>query len=746
MKKFLIYTTLILVLFFSLNVPAILSGDLEQAFSLTSVHAQTDEGLTVVDILRYSKLGWLIRATEGGLDLASSFAKEVAAGIYLSFERVAGFIANLILGAFSWLVFLSGMLLNLTITITVVNMSAVINNISAITDGWEIFRNLSNIAFIFILLYISISMILGLTSIDVRKTITKVIVVALLINFSLFFTKALVDVSNITTIHFFNLAGQSAGDATEESLLEGINDLDNGLSFALMEHLKLPTIYKTASRNIQGNANSEGAESILSRAANLIPRLLFSSWLMLLAALIFFITSFFFIARFVILIFLMMTAPLAFIAMILPQTSGTAKKWWSTLSSQLIFAPVYMILTFITLKIMKSISTNDVLVGVDSSGSSLGNALFSSGATGFVALLQFFIIFAFMVGTLIIAKRAGASGGDWVTKVGASAVLGGAGWVGRNTAGRLGRNIADSEKLKNIVEDKNSSAFDRAGARMVLRAGDYVAKSSFDARNKAGDAIGTLSGQLGGGKINLGKSYKGGYDEQLKAEDKKATEIAKMLDPGAEQVALAEREVQFAKESGDSERIKRAQDQMDYLKGVNEKEAKKRANKIVEERKPVKVKKFKSKSDGEDQADYEKQMKKFYQNEYGVDSLEKAEEEAEKEVEQFYQSKYGTKDRKQALEKEAKKIQEANKGIGAIRKEQYARDIEDSSWLLKLASFRTQSQLNRAAAAVRKAKAGKKKVEELVNEALETNKEAEPKEEGGDTSSGDDSDSDKNKT
>ena len=62
--------------------------------------------------------------------------------------------------------------------------------------AWAVVRDLSNIFFILILLYIAIQTILGIGH-ETKKMIAKVVIIALLINFSMFFTKVVIDSSNI---------------------------------------------------------------------------------------------------------------------------------------------------------------------------------------------------------------------------------------------------------------------------------------------------------------------------------------------------------------------------------------------------------------------------------------------------------------------------------------------------------------------------------------------------------------------
>ena len=77
-----------------------------------------------------------------------------------------------------------------------------------ISIAWGIVRDLSNIFFILALLYIAIQTILGMGH-ETKKMIVHVIIMALLINFSMFFTKVVIDSSNVLALIFYNKIGRA---------------------------------------------------------------------------------------------------------------------------------------------------------------------------------------------------------------------------------------------------------------------------------------------------------------------------------------------------------------------------------------------------------------------------------------------------------------------------------------------------------------------------------------------------------
>src|SRR3989344_7300907 len=86
-------------------------------------------------------------------------------------------------------------------------------------EAWKIVRDFSNIFFILILLYVAIKMTLGLGGAEIKKMIVNVVIVALLINFSMFFTKIVIDSSNILALIFYNkiaVEGEDGGATNYE--------------------------------------------------------------------------------------------------------------------------------------------------------------------------------------------------------------------------------------------------------------------------------------------------------------------------------------------------------------------------------------------------------------------------------------------------------------------------------------------------------------------------------------------------
>lgn len=414
--------------------------------------------------------------------------------------------------------YFSGTLLNYIIDFTIVDMADNMFKTGVINETWRTVRDIANMFFIFLLLYASIKMILGIGS-DVRRLIVRIVVVALLVNFSLFITKVVIDASNILALTFY--------DAIAPGVLDGNpNLLQKGISNSLMEPLKIPSILKVAGA-------FDGSKLLVIGALGTI--------LALVAAFVFFAISILFLIRFIVLMFVLILSPLAVVAYALPGLGKYQKQWTDALFGQAFFAPIYFFLTWIVIKISRGFSAN-----VTGDFSTLGGVVDSNGQSvadpGTIGILvHFFIVIGLLIMSLVIAKEwANKAGGGiskvtgWATGFAGGTVFGGVGAVGRKTIGRAGQSLADSGKMKDLVA--RGGAYGVAG-RLALATGKKASTSNFDLR---GTAIG---GSLDAGKPKKNTSYAQGIKDRAKREE----EIAKSLKPSGAEATRDEQAVKDAK-------------------------------------------------------------------------------------------------------------------------------------------------------------------------------------------------------
>lgn len=289
---------------------------------------------------------------------------------------------------------------------------------SNIVDTWRIIRDIINISFIFILLYISISTIIGGIGIKTKVLIKDIIISALLINFSMFITRVMIDAGNIVAVAIWDkILVISAGAKW-------------GISGEIMNSLQLQKLLKLSSFiKATGQANTTFilVLSIITIGAAI--------WAFLYAAVIF-------LFRNVTLLLLITISPIGFIGGSLPWFKEKASEWWSALIEQIVVAPYFLFMIFIILKLIKGIKNS---VGVtDTIINDLASFLKGGSELDYAMFINAFLIIGMLFVTIKSTKKlagrtndlvkiaAVAFGGMAAIKMGS--IANGGGWKGANRA------------------------------------------------------------------------------------------------------------------------------------------------------------------------------------------------------------------------------------------------------------------------------------------------------------------------
>ncbi|MBI2628289.1 MAG: hypothetical protein HYW71_02570 [Candidatus Niyogibacteria bacterium] len=315
--------------------------------------------------------------------------------VFPSIEDIFASLGNVILWIVSWVLWLAAQLFEMTLKLTLNN--GAFAKISAINLGWKIIRDVVNLFFIFILLYIAIGAILRLAGHDTKKLLVNLIIAALLINFSLPITKAIIDASNILALEFYDNIGKDKDG----------NDI--GVTRTMMNGLRLTSVYNNKVLEIPpGTADKEGAAF-----QNIIIGAIGGSALILVTAFVFLAATSLFIFRTIILLFLMILSPLAFGAMILPNTKQYADRWWKELGCQCLLAPAFMFMIYLVVMIINNEDFSAVISGIGGNQSASIAEAFTSGIEKSVGVvLNFLLLIGLMIGSLIISKNLACAGGS----------------------------------------------------------------------------------------------------------------------------------------------------------------------------------------------------------------------------------------------------------------------------------------------------------------------------------------------
>jgi hypothetical protein len=427
-------------------------------------------------------------------DLSACTSVIIKSILYAWMKIVAGFLSQ------------SGVVLDTVIQKTVVDMSVNISKLTSINKTWTTIRDIGNMSFIFILLYQGIQMIFGLGKSDVKKIISGIILAALFVNFSLFITKVIIDMSNVITLGFYNSISQAGGGTSRALGITGTN-VNFGFSGAFMKPLGLTGLFDLS-----------GLDSILGEFAPTVAIYIGGSIFMLITTFIFYAISLMFIMRFVIFIMLLIMSPVAYLSFGIPGLDSLKKNYWETLLGQALFGPIYMILTWVILNIM---ADPEFIKG----GGSMASALAKPNGDTIGIIINFIILISLLVFSLTAArsqsKKGGISSSKWLAQgTGAlgGAVFGTAAWAGRASLGQYATNMAKDKDLQKLADEGNTRA------RMQLATAKYLSKGSFDARRSfIGEKIASNSGvDLGKGIPFINEKFgEGGYVASQEASKKK---------------------------------------------------------------------------------------------------------------------------------------------------------------------------------------------------------------------------------
>ncbi|MBU3968970.1 hypothetical protein KJ991_02020 [Patescibacteria group bacterium] len=448
------------------------------------------------NILRFIGCGlllffiFLVPASIGGLNVAHAnfvgwFGGLVMDVVGIGAEAVTTVAAQVLswllewvwIPIFSWILTVMGNLLDQSI-----NFSLDAKNISGIPGikiGWVIMRDFINMTFIFILLYIAISTILGTAGSATKKTLANLVFAVILINFSYFITGLIIDAGNIVALTF--------RDAIVTKGTHG------GLGAIVMNAIKLSQAYEPSGL---------GYASFVSAAVRMI--------LIGVTIYAFFLAAMLFIVRIISFVVLLILSPIGFIGTLSPKFAEQSKKWWATLIGQTLVAPVFLFFFYV----IAQITTSDGL---------FKNTLDPKANLDVTYYFNFAIIIGLILTAVKLSKQFSSELGGKVANfasgvgklalgVAGGATIGATALAGRAALGR-GASAVLSKKGKGLAEAGSKSGVKGFGARLALKGLKRTEKSSFDIRatgvGKAG--LGLVKG------VSFGRaSGSGGFKEDVK--------------------------------------------------------------------------------------------------------------------------------------------------------------------------------------------------------------------------------------
>ncbi len=425
----------------------------------------------------------------------------------------------------AWLLAQTAYFFNVLIDVT---LNSTLLHSSFVAQAWTIVRDLSNLFFILVLLYVAIELILGLGH-DAKKIIVEVIIIALLINFSMFFTEVIIDASNIVALIFYNKISVVTTDATGNSSprpyasVSGEKDVAGGMvsAFDPTTTLTNQNFFNQATKvyDVTGTEQPSAENGGKVPASVLFGITVLAGAIMLFACYALFIAGISFLGRLIELWVLIIFSPFAFMSSTIPILETAEyigwKAWFSRLLKVAFMAAIFMFfLYFIFMLIHANIFGTLIALTPGASGP----AATIKTILGIV-LPTFFILILLMKATKFAKEGSGALGEMLIkgTEIAMGVVAGvGLGVAAKGLQGTVGQ---VSSRMANSEWAKKREAEGKFGGALFRKTTQGLARSSFDVRQGAVGGVLAAAGGISG--LNLGHSSKlfkeaGGFEADKK--------------------------------------------------------------------------------------------------------------------------------------------------------------------------------------------------------------------------------------
>jgi len=299
---------------------------------------------------------------------------------------------------------------------------------------WDQMRKFVNIGLIIAMILMAVATIIGIEKYSWKKVLWKIVVVALLVNFSLVIVGMIVDIFNYFTVYFLNSAKVNAAN------------------FGGLFNFPGPTF---GFWNILGNFIKWFFTNLL---------MIFVGVLVIIILLVALLAM---IARAVIIMFLAAISPLAFVAWIFPATEKWWKMWWDNFLKWASFGLIFAISLYIGMAIIGAIQSQNI---------SISDTPFTT------AVVTTLMAAIFLLVGLIFSLQSGTAASQFILKQ--SGKIGGAitKWGGRKTKERITESAF--YKRTGLKLAKSRIPFIRGGGQRMVIGGEKAKKERIKKHEK----------------------------------------------------------------------------------------------------------------------------------------------------------------------------------------------------------------------------------------------------------------------
>ena len=215
----------------------------------------------------------------------------------------------------------------------VVGLSKTSGDDSTLYQSWSFFRNVANILFVIAMLFVIFSQItgFGIDNYGIKKILPKLIVTAIIVNFSYIICGIIVDVSNMAGDAlrgiFENIAHNTTGTPDRSTITQGAMEVITSIAAVAAGGTAIALPLLSGAQAIAGGSFLAFIFPILAFVGSAALAGIFA---MLMLGL-----------RQALIIIMISISPVAFVLYAIPNTNGMFKKWFSLFKTLLILYPVF---------------------------------------------------------------------------------------------------------------------------------------------------------------------------------------------------------------------------------------------------------------------------------------------------------------------------------------------------------------------------------------------------------------------
>lgn len=372
-----------------------------------------------------------------------------------------------------------------------------------VVKGWEILRDIVNMFFILVLLIVAFATVLNIPKYSVKDILPRLVIVALLINFSLPLVYVVVDAAQITMYGIYNaMVSGLSGDCAFST---------PGVCFS---HLS-----RVAELLIDTSPIKDDDTALAwTRVMNLIMAIIFLFVFTVVVAAGAMLLTIRIVGIWIAAIF----SPLAFFSRILPGTSFFFNTWMKKFLQYTFFGPLYVFFLWISLILLQYLPNFMKTADIDPSYN-IFKSVPVSGFMGQVSnVLQFIMVIVLLTWSFLITRQMGIKYGDKIAKGAEDFMWNGANSVGKKLSGyNMGKRYVDAFKgRREDVERKKK-------ARVEERYNRVAGWSKQQTVGRAGRAVDRIPG-LGRLTRRLGLS-RAGEEQSRQAEFQYETRVGDEL-------------------------------------------------------------------------------------------------------------------------------------------------------------------------------------------------------------------------